>query len=458
MEREVCLGSTIIARDTSVLSFRALGLSLAAGVAIVALLHFTCLHFYPKAELDRYDLSDFYPFSVFRLRLPKAYQVGIGIGYMLSFSLVWPRLSRGRPKLWLVLAAGLGLAVLSSLLHGVRFGLDYPTATNGDGGIEYFHDALEIPGPLWLITHFNTVQFQLLEHSRTHPPGPVLLYWLLYRVLRAPAVISIAISALTLGISLPALRRLLDLTFGEEPPGALLLYSILPGILIYGLAVIDGPIAGMFLACVVTFVDERRGLSWVRSGLWLFCSLCFTFSALFLLPVLLGFECWRRRRATRSVRAIGLAVVLLGGLRLGFGFDWLAAFLKASAMENASGFLLFAEPKRYVWYRFGAVAEILWFFTPFLCLLLSRGWGALRRRSPDGSALAWLGPATLVCLLLTGVYKIGEAARICLFILPYLSLPVAAALRELDTASRARVAYAVAGYGVFMQLFGFYQW
>jgi hypothetical protein len=54
--------------------------------------------------------------------------------------------------------------------------------------------------------------------------------------------------------------------------------------------------------------------------------------------------------------------------------------------------------------------------------------------------------------------KIGEAARICLFILPYLSLPVVAALRELNDASRFRVAQGVVAWGLFMQLGGFYQW
>jgi hypothetical protein len=458
MERVRLLGFGSAERDVSVLRWRMLALALVLGVALIAALHFTCLRFYPKPELDRFNLSDFYPFSVFRLRLPKPYQLGIGLVYLLSFGWAWSRLSHARPKLWLVLGAGLGLAVLSNLLHGLRFGLDFPTATDGAGGIEYFHDAVEIPGPIWLLRHFNAVQFELLEHSRTHPPGPVMLYWLLYQVLRAPALISIAISALTLGLSLPPLRRLLALSFGEEPPGALLLFAILPGILIYGLAVIDGPIAGMFLACLTSFVDERRRSSWLWSALWLFCSLFFTFSALFLLPVLVGFECLRRRRVTRSLSVIAVAVALLGLLRLTFGFDWLGAFLKATAMENAPGFLLFAEPRRYVWYRLGAVAEILAFFTPFLGLLLIRGWGALKRCSEDAWALAGLGPLSLLCLLLTGSYKIGEAARICLFILPCLLLPVLAAFRALDAASRARVAYAVAGYGLVMQLFGFYQW
>jgi hypothetical protein len=277
-------------------------------------------------------------------------------------------------------------------------------------------------------------------------------------VLRDPALISIGICGIGLGLTLPFLRRLLQLTFGAEPPGALPLFTLLPAMLIYGLAVVDGPIAGLFLATLVTFIDGDERHGWLWCGCWLFLSLFFTFGALFLLPVLVGFELLRRRSLRRCALVLLIASALLVGVKLGSGFDWWRAFLKASAMENSEGFLLFVNPRGYLWYRIGAIAEIAVFFTPFLWLLWWRGLELLRRLSADARALSWLGPASLGVLLLSGALKIGEAARICLFILPYLFLPVIAVYRELDEASRARTTYAVVAFGVLMQLFGFYQW
>ena len=73
--------------------------------------------------------------------------------------------------------------------------------------------------------------------------------------------------------------------------------------------------------------------------------------------------------------------------------------------------------------------------------------------------LAWLGPFSLALVLLSGAMKIGEAARICLFILPYLLLPVIAAWRGAPLGpDQFRVAQAVFAWGLLMQLFGFYQW
>lgn len=441
-----------------VVSARSLLSVLAAMSLAVLALHFACLHFYPKAELDPYKLSDFYPLSVFTLRLPQPYQLGLAAGYLGGFALLWPWLSRRNVPLRVTLVAALGFAVLSNFLHGFRYGLDFPTATSGDAGIEYYHDAIVIPGPLWLLERYNAVQFELMEHARTHPPGPVLLYWLFWQVFHYPAAISVAVCASSIALLLPHLRRLLVLCLGAEPPGGLLIFCLVPSVLVYGLATVDALIASLFLATLVWFVDDQRRYGWWLSAMFLSLSLFFTFGALFLLPVLLGFELFRRRRMTRTLRVLALVLALGLLMKLGFGFDWWQAFWKAAAMENEQGFLLFANPRRYIWYRLGAVAEIFLFFSPFLALLWWRGGEFLRRRSPDGFALAWLGPLSLGCMLLAGALKIGEAARVCLFILPYLALPALAAWRELDQSGRTRVAYSVVGFGIVFQLFGFYQW
>jgi hypothetical protein len=426
-------------------------------LAVIGVLHAVCLSVYPKDELDVFRISDFYPLSVFRFCLPNTAELAIAGLYLLVFRLFWEGL-KGSAHLGHLFLAGLTLLILSNLLHGWRYGIDYPTATWGDSGIEYYNDALVVKGPLWLLQRYNAVQSVLLEHSRTHPPGPVLLYYCLHRVLSDPGLISIAVAALFLGLSLSPLRRQLTLAFGAPPPGILLLYCILPAVLIYGLATADAIIAGLFGAAVSAFVDDERPWTWLAGAFWLSLAGFFTFGALFLIPVMAGFELLRRRRLRRSLAVIGLAVIVLAALKPLCGYDWWASFKLASKLENPKGFLLFADPRRYVWYRPGAVAEIAFFFTPFLGALMVRGRRALRSASPDFATLAWLGPATLGAMLLSGAMKIGEAARICVFILPFLLLPVAAAWRALDQSSRDRTAWAVFLWGLGMQLFGFYQW
>lgn len=435
-------------------------LAAAAMVVAVGLLHAACLHFYPKEQLDPWSLSDFYPMSVFKLRVPEPRQIMTVLLLGSMFYVTRQSVTSGaKPKLAVTVLLGVAFLLLSNLLHGVRYGIDYPTASVGTGGIEYYHDAILIKGALWFLARFNDIQFELLEHARTHPPGPVLLYYVLHHALKYPQLISIAIGALSLGIGLPYLRRGMMLLLGRDlSAGGLYLYSFMPAVMIYGIAALDAVVASLFLATLVEFIDdERRAAPWL-AALWLVLSLCFTFAALFLLPVLAGFEVLRRRRVARSLMVFGAAALLLYALWLTTGFDWFESFRRASAIENDKGFLLLANPRGYLWYRLGAVAEILIFFTPFMAVLAYQGLGKLRREHADAFTLTWLGPSVLALMLLAGMLKIGEAARVCIFIVPYLMLPAFVTWGELDRAGRLRTLGLVLGWSTFMQLFGFYQW
>ena len=226
----------------------------------LGLLHFACLRLVSKDDIDPWGLSDFYPLSVFKFRTPQVSQMLWAVVFEGTFVALFLKLTRKPVALFWVFCVALLFAVQSNWLHGWRYGIDYPTATSGDSGIEYYHDAILIQGPLWFLRRFNAIQFELLEHARTHPPGPVLFYYGLSRALGNPGLISIAVTAASLGLALPYWRRLLRLTLGEAPTSALLLYAILPANLIYGLATVDAPIAALFLATVVSFIDEdRRG-------------------------------------------------------------------------------------------------------------------------------------------------------------------------------------------------------
>jgi hypothetical protein len=435
-------------------------LATVAMIVAVGLLHVACLHFYPKEQLDPWGLSDFYPLSVFKLRVPGPGLIGGLLLMIVTFYYTRQLVAAGTMlKLRVLIPLCLLWLVTSNVLQGVLYGLDYPTASVGTGGIEYYHDAILIKGGLWFLARFNDIQFELLEHARTHPPGPVLFYYVLHHTLKYPQLISIAVGALSLCLALPYLRRGVLLLLGRDPsPGGLLLYTFMPAVKIYGIAVVDAVIASLFLATLVEFIDEERRPTPWRAALWLALSLCFTFAALFLLPVLGGFELLRRRRVERSLMVFGGAALLLFVLWFATGFDWFESFRRASAIENEKGFLLLANPRGYLWYRLGAVAEVLIFFTPFMAVLAYKGMSKLRREHADAFTLAWLGPLVLGLMLLAGMLKIGEAARVCIFIVPYLMLPAFITWGDLDQAGRLRTLGLVLGWSTLMQLFGFYFW
>jgi hypothetical protein len=79
------------------------------------------------------------------------------------------------------------------------------------------------------------------------------------------------------------------------------------------------------------------------------------------------------------------------------------------------------------------------------------------RNAALGGRLYLTAVITLGALFLTGAYRTGETARACLFIYPFLLLPILAA--EYPERQRWRWIFAaVFGQTLLMQLFGRYFW
>jgi len=71
-----------------------------------------------------------------------------------------------------------------------------------------------------------------------------------------------------------------------------------------------------------------------------------------------------------------------------------------------------------------------------------------------------LAVGTLLAMFATGAFRTGETARACLFIYPYLLLPVAAQLdhQQPDASDRRLLVWLVFGQTLLMQTFGGYFW
>ena len=241
-----------------------------------------------------------------------------------------------------------------------------------------------------------------------------------------------------------------------------LLFLLVPAIQIYYCATLDAVVASCFLG-VLLFARHPKTLPGIVGvSIGLFCVSMLSFAASFLVPLLLGFEIITRRSARRSVAVLCVVAALYGLLYLGTGFNYLHSFRTASALENPGGFYLLAEPASYAMTRLEDVADILCFFGPFLLVLSLGGMRMMVRTKayPEPAALTALGVVILAAMFLSGAFRTGETARACLFIYPYLMLPVAACLQrtEFSLTDRKVLLVLVFGQSLAMQTFGGYFW
>jgi hypothetical protein len=234
----------------------------------------------------------------------------------------------------------------------------------------------------------------------------------------------------------------------------LFLYFLVPSVQIYYASSLDALIAPLVVGACLVLVSKDPWL-WIASALALILASFLSFGALFVLPVLFGFELWRRRRPYGPILLTAALALFYVGLELLSGFSYLRAFAVASSLENPEGFRLLAEPMDYLMTRAEDVAEIFLFFGPFLSIVFISGLSRRRASTPSGR-LSIMALASFTLLLLTGAYRTGETARAALFMVPFLMLPAAewiAATNRQETQFRT-LASLVSLQTLIMQLLG----
>lgn len=423
----------------------------------------------------------FWPLSKFTLRIerlpmpeaPLLAAVAIAVFVVATVYL----LRTDRTSVVPVVIAGVALLVLTTLTHGVGPGLLRPLSAPGSyeraaigiadpGG--YYEAAVTVTDPVRFLETFEQRQLSLPLHARTHPPGAVFTFYLFEVLLPSSLAVSLAVGGLSLALAALLLFGVLETYYPRDiAQFTTFLFVLLPAIQIYALTTLDIVITVVMLGAIYCFTRESQLVAALGTLACVFVASTQTFVFVFILPVLAALA------ALRPAKRRPLVVVLVGLvgtyvlLAVVFGFDYLDSFAIASQQQNPEGFLLFAEPLRYLYTRIEDVAEIVLFFTPYLGLLALAGarvlWRSARGLSTrDREPLVLFGAAvvSILGLFTGGVYHTGETARGALFVYPFLLIPVAAALRATSSTKkrRALLAAAVFGQALLMQLVGDYWW
>ena len=426
-------------------------------------------------------IPQFWPISKFTLRLgrlPIPEAPVLAVVALVVFAVTTAYLLRAeRPTLLGIVFGGAVLLVVTTLTHGVGPGLLRPLSAPGvydraaigifdPGG--YYAAAVTVQDPVHFLETFEARQLTLPLHARTHPPGAVLTFYVFEVLLPSSLAVSLVVGVLSLALSALLLDRLLRTYYPRDVARyTTYLFVLLPAVQIYYLTTLDALVTVALLGATYCFTRESLTTATLGTFVCVFVASTQTFVFVFIVPVLVGIALLRREKRV----PLGLVLVALVGayllLAVVFGFDYFNSFQIASNQQNPEGFLLFAEPLRYVYTRIEDVAELLLFFTPYLAILAVRGtrvlWPSVRglsTREREPLVIFGFSVLSMLGLFAGGVYHTGETARGALFLYPFLLIPVAALLRATNPSVRQRVllAAAVFGQALLMQLVGDYWW
>jgi hypothetical protein len=384
------------------------------------------------------------------------------------------------PSIPILITFGLVLLFFTNLIQGWSTGI----ADTIGGGSEIYWDITKVVNPLAFISDFNLLQAGLSLHAQTQPPGAVLTIYLFNLLFQSPALIAIGLGAIAGVFSAFFLNEIYMRMFGRESAKyGVILYLLLPAVQIYYLANIYAIVATLAAGAIYFYLHPNGAVRIAGTFVTLFLGTFISFLFIYMPLLLFLFElftAWSsapERNLTgqlkvfaSSMRTLAAAcigmITLYGLLYLGLGFNYLEAFLYASSLENPGGFMLLASPTQYIATRSQDVLDIVVFFGPVLAVLCYRGLKMMKSSSsmePGASQAYNLVMSSLVSLLilfLAGAPKKGETARICMFILPFLLIPILYYLdgAAFSKAEKIKLLLLVFLQAVIMQLFGQFIW
>lgn len=417
-----------------------------------------------------------------QLMVPSLLELTIGIAIFIAFGLMmtYVYMQKGtRTSIYLLVLVGMLLIIATNLIHGLQIGIEQ---TMGAG--EIFADALRIDNIIDFISNYETLQPTLTTHAQTQPPGAVLTIYLLYLAFNSPVLVAIGLCAVSAIGSAFFLRGIVQQLFDDDHARyATFLYLLLPAVQVYYLANIYAVVATLVLGVLYFYLHTDRRVAALGTYLSLFLLTFITFLSVFMVFFLFIYEILKANsesevkrigeRLKVTVRSLQYPILLslcvgalYGLLLITLGFNYINAFLYASSLENPNGFMLFSNPVEYVTTRIQAVLDIVIFFGPILSVLAYRGFVTLRKEAaenPDSSRKYNLVLAALIALgllFLTGAPKKGETARICMFILPFLLIPILTYIQKTNMSRRDKIILLILVFGqaVLLQIIGIWVW
>jgi hypothetical protein len=414
-----------------------------------------------------FDCPHYWPLSIFNPRIPDWQNVLVAVAVFIVFIISLKYLPRTKFKISFVIVTAIILVLGTNLIQGWMAGYANPIAGSAqspvsDQGIQYYHDAIKIGDPLYFMDNYELLQPDLLTHSRVHPPGAVLTVYFLNSLFKSPAPITFSIAIISTLLSVIFMYGILkrELEDAYLAGYAAFLFALIPSVQIYYAASVDALIASLLLGVLAFFTSKRKTVAIGLSSVFLLAASFLSFSFAIILPVIVVYELVVRRSLLRSASVIMILALVYFVFYIVFNYNYLHSFFIASALENPQGFSLLAVPASYFFTRLEGILEIIVFFGPFLSLLFFYGFRLLKKQNTGLYTIVVTALISLLAMFAAGMFRTGETARACLFIYPYLLIPVVLYLRSIDINVKETqvLSFLVFGQAILMQMFGFYFW
>jgi len=288
----------------------------------------------------------------------------------------------------------------------------------------------------------------LSMHAKVHPPGPIVLLWLISYPIgsREPLPLSVATMFIGALAVIPLYLWVRDMTDRRVALIACVLYTLVPSITLFTATSADILFTPITLTALLCFwrAIERGSVVYALAGGVCYAVMSLTSFSLIGIGAFFGFVgLWRLTQKAYRFKVIKTAVLMGAAflavhvaVRLWTGFDVIECFRVCKEQFDLDQVNLDEASPRFPAWSWRFLNPACWFYflgIPVSLLFLWR----LRRPEPGSKALFVTFALTLLVLDLLYLAR-GEGERSALYIVPFVAIPAAHLLSEIMEKTRSR--------------------
>lgn len=351
-----------------------------------------------------------------------------------------------RSARWMLVGLAVFLFLFSGAIAMLRDGIGGITAAYERHNYEYIGDigrGLTIRG---LFRDYLKMHRFLSMHAKVHPPGPIVLLWLVsYVAGREPLGLSVATMLVSAISVIPLYYWTRDLTDTRTALISCLLYVLTPCVVLFTATSADALFMPLTITTLLLFwrALHRQSAVYALGAGALYAAMSLTSFSLVSIGAFFAFVgLWRLRDKTLRWSVVRTAVVMAAAflavhaaVRLWSGFDVIECFKVCKHQFDTDQMNLDKETPRFAWWAWKVLNPACWFFFAGIPVSVLFVW-RLARPAPDTKAQFVVFALTLIVLSLLYLAR-GEGERSAMYIMPFVVLPAAHLLDTLGRTARS---------------------
>ncbi|MCC6152356.1 MAG: glycosyltransferase family 39 protein [Candidatus Hydrogenedentes bacterium] len=346
-----------------------------------------------------------------------------------------------------IIALAIFCFVFAGSIAMLRGGAEGIADAYNRGPYEYVDDIGKGLTIMGLMRDYNTIHPMLSMHAKVHPPGPVVMLWIMSSILLSRDALVLSLGTMAVGTLalFPLFAWVREMINQRVALTCCAIYALMPSIVIFTATSADIMFLPLLMFTLLFFwrALHRGSILYAAAAGVMYALMSLSSFSMLTVGAFFGFiGLWRLKDPESRMNVVKTAVVMLASflllhsvVRLATGFDVIECFRLSHAQFQEDQINVDKTQPRYAGWTFKFFNPICWFFYAGIPVSILFIWRLLK---PNADVKTLFLAFALTLLVISPLYLArGEGERSAMYVLPFIAVPAAHMIDQIGRTARS---------------------